>query len=508
MSRLLLPEDARWKPKYYTPPIGNISEGEFVVSLAERFLVARDGMKAGEPIRFGEWQKWLTNNVFELLEDGSFRYKKCLIMVPRKNGKTFLMAIYLLYHLLTAPAYAEIYSAAKDRSQASYVFKMVTFFIESTPELKKLFKLNKTEGVWTNRETQAFFKPLSADAGKVHGINPYVVVADEVHIWEGQGSGGRARDFWDGLVSGSAARENNQILIISTAGANLYGSILGDLYLQGTDIVKGDIDDDSFGFFCWEADESDDPLDENTWYKANPNLAEGLLNKSTITSAMKTAMATGMAGFLRFYLNIWARQEGDPFINTFYWQEAIKEDYFIPDGAEITAGFDGAQTGDTTCIVITELATGFTEVWEFWEKDETNPAWAINREEVEQSLLRLTKKYKLKLMWADCAYWIPDIRKWKQKYRWPITEVPPVDARMAPIAREFLQDLVEGGFLHGNDKNLNRYAFRALLRENGSFGKASKKMVDRIDLLVGAILANGAKNWVKNKPTQQYMRLR
>lgn len=508
MSELTIPNDVLWKPKYFTEPITDISEGEFVVNLAENFLVARDGMKAGEPIKFGEWQKWLTRNVFELTPDGKFRYKKALIMVPRKNGKTFLMAIYLLYHLLTAPAYAEIYSAAKDRGQAAYVFKMVTFFIESNPELKKLFHLNKTEGMWVNKSTQAFFKPLSADAGKVHGINPYVVVADEVHIWEGQGSGGRAREFWDGLVTGSAARDNMQILIISTAGANMYGSILGDLYLQGTDIVKGNIEDESFGFFCWEADDDDDPLDEKTWYKANPNLAEGLLNKSTIVSAMKTAMATGMAGFLRFYLNIWARQEGDPFINAFYWQEAVKENYSIPEGAEVTVGFDGSQTADTTCIVICEIATGFTEVWEFWEKDETDPSWAINRDEVEASLLRLTKKFKVKLMWVDAAYWYPDMRKWKVKYRWPITEVPPTDARMAPIAREFLQDLVEGGFKHGNDKNLNKYAFRALLRENGSFGKASKKMGDRIDLLVGAILANAAKNWVNNKPKQQFIRLR
>lgn len=155
-------------------------------------------------------------------------------------------------------------------------------------------------------------------------------------------------------------------------------------------------------------------------------------------------------------------------------------------------------------ISIQEVATGFHENWKFWEKDETNEAWAINRDEVEQSLVELHKKYNVKLIWIDASYWYPDVRQWKNRHNWNITEVPPTDSIMAPIAKQFLQDLVEGDFKHGNDRDVNRYAFRALLRENGSFGKASKKLPDRIDLLVSAVLANGARNWVNNQEEQEF----
>lgn len=490
-----------WEPKYYTKPLYERSEGKFAVKIAENYLTAIDGFREGLPIHLGDWQKTVIENILELNNDNSFRYKKFLLMVPRKNGKTFLAAILIIYHLLTAPKRAQIYSAGKDREQAMIVFDMVKAFIEDSPLLRKKFKLIKSKNMFVNVKTKAYYKPLSADSGKVHGINPYFVVADEPHTWEGLGAGIRANEFWKGLTSGSGARKSSQIVVISTAGANMYGSILGNLYLKGVDVVKGDDPDPYFGFWCWEADESDNPLEYETWVKANPNLAEGLLSRENIESEMYTAIAVGMAGFLRLHLNIWAKQEGDPFINPFYWQEAVKENYKIPLGSKITVGIDSAQTADTMSISIMEAdgVNAFHENYAFWEKDESDETWAINRDEVEQKLIELHRNYDVQLIWIDAAYWYPDVRNWRKKHGWNITEVPPTDSQMAPLAREFLQDLVEGEISHGNDYDVNRYAFRALLRENGSFGKASKKPQDRIDLLVSFILANGARNWVLNQ---------
>lgn len=501
-----------WMPEYYTEPINNNKNySEVLEIISKEMLVARDGMKAGEAIILREWQKWALSNILEIDSEGNLRYKQFLLMIPRKNGKTFIAALLILFHLLTGPKYAQIFSAGKDQKQAEIVYEMVKTFIETSKELSGILKLNKSTKTFTNTATQAFYRPLSADAGGVHGLNPYFVVADELHVWEGLGTSKRAREFWDGLVSGMGARASSQLLVISTAGGNVNNSLLGELYTTGKKVISGEIVDESFGFICWEASETDSPLERKTWLKANPNLAEGFINEKTIESSLAIAASTGMTMFLRYYLNIWANAEGESFINKFYWQEAIKEGYSIPANSKITVGFDGSKTADTTAIVIQEVETGFVEVWEFWEKDELDPEWAINREDVYSSLKKLSEKYDIQLMWVDASYWDLDVRKWDKLYDFNVEIVPPSAARMTPLAHQFTQDLVEGIVKHGDDKELNKYSFRALLKDDGSFTKASNKMIDRIDLLVAAILANGARNFIEGrepKKVQKVIRLR
>lgn len=495
-----------WKPLHYTEHDGP-TEGSFAINLIESVLTATTGQKAGEKIKLAEWQKWTLEQSLSTAEDGSLKYTKYLLMVPRKNGKTFIAAMLCLYHLLTGPRYGEVYSAGKDRTQASIVFTMVKDFLTESPALQKYLRYEKSKNRIVNVKTHSIFRPLSSDAGSLNGLNPTFVVADELHVWEGAGTSVRAKEFWHALGSGMGARKSAQLYIISTVGANEHGTILGGLYRKGVRISKDEEDDDSFGFAFWGAEESDDPFEESTWIKANPNLAEGLIKRSQIESELKAATATGIQGFLRMNLNIWARVEGDPFINAFYWDKSIKDDYVIPDGAEITVGFDGSQSADTTAIVIQEISTGHIEVWKIWEKDELDDSWVVSRDDVFDSLKFLDGKYDIQLAWVDASFWFPEIYKWNEHFSWHSEKVTPTSHTMVPLAQQFLQDLVEMQISHPNDEKLNEYSLRALRREDGGFGKASAKMLDRIDLLVAAILANAARNFIamQNDEEQEFI---
>lgn len=63
-----------------------------------------------------------------------------------------------------------------------------------------------------NLRTHTRFKVLSAEAATKHGLNPSVVIIDELHAHP-------KRDLWDVLTFGTgAARDEQLIWCITTAG--------------------------------------------------------------------------------------------------------------------------------------------------------------------------------------------------------------------------------------------------------------------------------------------------
>jgi phage terminase large subunit-like protein len=70
---------------------------------------------------------------------------------------------------------------------------------------------------------------------------------------------------------------------------------------------------------------------------------------------------------------------------------------------------------------------------------------------------------------------------------------------MAPLAQQFLADVVAGDLTHDGDKRLTRHVLNAVATEAGSFRKEKKNSPRKIDLLACAVLANGARQAVAAK---------
>ena len=115
------PEPA-WAPAYYSPSISDRTNGPNVTDFAATVLRASRGFRVGEPVVFTQWQSWLMDRLFELDENGLMRYRRALIGLPRKNGKSLLGTAIALEHLIYSEPGAQVYSAAADRPQAKIVF--------------------------------------------------------------------------------------------------------------------------------------------------------------------------------------------------------------------------------------------------------------------------------------------------------------------------------------------------------------------------------------------------
>ena len=67
--------DPKWAPAWLTPSLHDWSDGPDVAAFAEKLMRAPRGFKAGEPLQFTAWQRWLVDRIFERrAEDGLLRW--------------------------------------------------------------------------------------------------------------------------------------------------------------------------------------------------------------------------------------------------------------------------------------------------------------------------------------------------------------------------------------------------------------------------------------------------
>jgi phage terminase large subunit-like protein len=438
------------------------------------------------------------NRLFELdPETGLMRYRRAVILLPRKNGKSLLGTAMALEHLTYGPHGAQVYSAASDRSQAKIVFGEARQQVLNNPALGRIMKVYRDAIEVPSKGS--VYRALSADAMRAHGLAPSLVVADELHAWPSSASNTRGDELWEALTQGSADRPESLVVGITTAGGHT-DTLLGRLYEHGKRVAAGEIQDPQFGFWSWEAPQDADPTDPDVWKKSNPNLAEGLLDVGDFEAAIASAGSAGFAGFQRYRLNQWVRLAGEDFVSPHFWSEA-KREQSIPLGATVTAGFDGSVSGDATGIVICDVETGTLRVHAVWEPDATNPDWTVDRADVNAAIQKLFENYNVKMLWADPSFYEPDVLEWSRQYRNRVERIPPTNHRMAPLAQQFIADLVAKDLGHDGDKRLERHVLNAVATESGSFKKEKKASPRKIDLLACSVLANGARHQIKDRKT-------
>lgn len=488
--------DPVWSPSWFVPSVSGSSRGFEVADFSELTLTASRGFRVGEPLVFTAWQSWLIDRLLETNPDtGLLRFRRAVIGLPRKNGKSLLGTALALHHCLYGPEGAQVYSAASDRQQAKIVFGEARQQVLNNPQLARYFNVYRDALEVPSRGT--IYRALSADAARAHGLGPSLVVADELHAWPSSASNQRGDELWDALTTGSADRPESLVVAITTAGGNT-DTLLGRLYEHGKRVAAGEVEDPQFGFWWWEADSEADPTDPVTWRAANPNLAEGLLDSSDFEAAINAAGSAGFAGFQRYRLNQWVRLAGEDFISPHFWADA-KRDTSVPLGATVTAGFDGSVSGDATGLVIQDVATGTLKVMAVWEPDPNDPDWTVSRDDVNAAVERMFDEYDVRMLWCDPSFYEPDVLTWSQKWKRRVERIPPTNHRVAPMAQQFLADIVAGDIGHDGDPRLQRHVLNAVATEAGSFKKEKRHSPRKVDLLACSVLANGARHASKDR---------
>jgi phage terminase large subunit-like protein len=265
-------------------------------------LTHTKGVFAGQPFDLRPWQIRILTKLFKTRRDRLRLYRTCLLMLPRKNGKTELAAALALYFLLfDGELGAEVYSAAADKDQAALVFNVAAQMLRNDPELFAQVEIVDSQKRVVHRKSGSFYRAISAEAYSKHGFNASAVIYDELHA-------ASSRELWDVLTTSQGARAQPLTLAISTAGFDRH-SILWELYAHAKKVAETPDLDPTFLPILYEAPIDADWTDEKVWKKANPALGDfRSLEEMRIAAARAKEIPAQENTFRRLYLNQWTEQ--------------------------------------------------------------------------------------------------------------------------------------------------------------------------------------------------------
>ncbi len=512
------------KKKMNTPPEGGPSHGlpwdakglsrpERVFRFIEGLRIT-SGMDAGKPFKLRRWQRRIIRKWYRQDRQGCRIVRTGLLTMGRKNGKTVLIAALCLCHLIgpEAEQRGQVVACAADRDQSGLIFKELVAFIEDNDEFSARCNIKRHEKTIEDSLSGSEFKALSSDAKKSHGLNPSVVIFDELSQW-GSGIG---RRLYDALVTATGARKEPLTIVISTQSDDDH-SLMSELVDYGKQVLDGTIDDPTFVPFIFEVPDDADPFDEKVWILANPALGDFRSLEEMRTFAKRAReIPSQLATFKNLYLNQRISPD-ERWITAALWEAcAGVVDLEVLQGERCFGGLDLGSVRDLTAFALFWPDSGCLSVWSWCPKEnlkgrseEDRVPYTVWSEQnyIEPTSGKATDKRLVALrLGALCAMFKPESIAFDL---WSITELQrilteegidlPLTAfgqgfkSMAPAVKSFEERVLNGRLIHSRNPVLTWSVSNVTLETDAAGnGKPSKERSrERIDPLVASIMAVG-----------------
>jgi len=466
-SAVVVAGSPTWATKRFT---GN-PDGADVIDFARTFMHVTKGLRAGEPLVFTDWQQDLLHSLYERRVDGRRRHRRGLLGLPRKDGKSLIGSAIALHGLVEGGLGAEVYAAAGDRQQARIVFGEARLQVMRSSALSAICKVYRD--VIEIPATGSIFRVLSSDAKLQQGLSPSTVVLDELHVQPNA-------DLYDALTLGSGARVDPLTVAITTAGYDLE-SLCGKMYQYGKSVAAGDVVDDAFWFHWWEAAADCTLNDRDEWYRANPNLALGLIDIEDMETAAKQ---TSESAFRRYRLNQWTRSlESWLPVGAF---EACRSAREVSFDLPIYVGIDMALKHDSIAVVVAQPQDGVLVVRaKIWHPQDA----PLDVAAVEAHLRWLHRTYEVREFAYDPAYFQRSAEILADDGL-PMVEFPQNAGRMIPACGNAFELIVNQRVAHDGSPMFVDQVLSAAQRMTDNGWRLSKGRSKRkIDAAIALVMA-------------------
>lgn len=294
--------------------------GERICKLAELMPHVK-GRWDSKRIRLEDWQCFLLTSVFGWVNNAKVRrFRKALIVVPRKNAKSTIAAIVGLYlFAYDNEVGAEVYSAATTRDQAGISWNVAKQMCAKLPKLLDSRGLEVLAHAITQESTGSVFRALASEAHTLEGLNIHGAIVDELHAH-------KTREVWDVIDDATGSRVQPLIFAISTEGDASEGVFPEQVgYLDK--VLTGAHQDERFFGLHYSIDPEDDWTTEEAWRKANPNYGVSVFAHDMHTRCRQAVQNPGsQASFLTKRLNVRVGA-GEAFFNMLAWRNIC----YMPD---------------------------------------------------------------------------------------------------------------------------------------------------------------------------------
>ena len=271
-----------------------------VCQFFETRLHYMEGEVAGQLVKLEPWQKAFLGCLFgwKRKADGLRRYRKVILLIPRKNTKTTMAAgIGIMMMELENEVGQQIVSAAADFEQAALTVKIAKGMIQQDEGLDNDLRVMAKHIEHTDPMLGHTWKVLSkAPLGK-HGLNVNCALIDELHAHH-------SGELCDVITSSMGSRRQPLTIYTTTSDFD-QPSKCNEVVDYGIAVANGDFDDPEFFPCMYYAEPDEDWTSEELWARVNPNLGKSVkidFLRSECQEAQRVISKQNT--FKRLYLNI------------------------------------------------------------------------------------------------------------------------------------------------------------------------------------------------------------
>src|SRR5579859_6279079 len=491
------------RPLIETPvPQADIDRGdgpavcEFVETVCR---LTKDGVAAhaGSLIKLRPWMTDLYGKVYARRDDGRYRHREALIGLPRKNSKSANGSSMGLYGLLFSGMGAEVYSCASDKDQARIVFGVAKRMVEMDPELSSMIVPYKD--ALDVPSTGSVYKVLSSEAFSKEGLNPSVVIYDELHAAPNP-------ELYSVMSLGSGTRRDPLMIILTTAGVKLdttgHESICYQRYQYGEKVAKGEIVDPFF-FMCWYG-QSEKRVRQLGWKslqlaeECNPGYGD-FLDPDDFLAAQGRV---GEHDYKTKRLNMWVSAV-HAWLPDGAWRSCYTDAELAEPGKGVVLGFDGSKNGDSTALVAVSVSPNpWVKVLGCWENPGGREEWRVDRAAVKDTIRQACREYRVREIAADRYEWVDALEELEAEGL-QVVEFPQTLVRMAPATQRFYEAVTTGRIRHNGDPRLARHLENAQLKTDARGSRLQKDARNsprKIDLAVAGVMALDRADFWLNEP--------
>lgn len=468
------------------------------------------GKWAGKTISLESWQIFILCNIFGwyYAKTGKRRFRDVYLEVPRKNAKSTLTSGVGLFMLsLEGEGGAEVYSAATTRDQAKIVFLDAKRMVDKDEEVREMTGISTSAHTIVHEDSSSVFRPLSADANTLDGLNVYSALIDEYHKHPNA-------SVLEVLETGMGARENPLLWVITTSGDDI-GSACYDRRDFSINVLRKVVVDeksDTYFTMIYTIDEGDDWKAESTWRKANPNYGVSVNPDDLLLKARHAeSNPSKKAAFLTKHLDVWV-SSSKAWLDIARWSACRLEGFdpfeYTPDPVWI--GLDLASRRDIAAMQVLARRDSRLFTWGKYYiprarlEDEGNAmyrSWAdqgfltvtdgdiIDFNRIEDDLLEVCRDYDVQGVAFD-PYQATKLMTEISDKGVTCVEVKQSYAMLSEPMTELEADIISEGIEHDGNPVMAWMMSNVVERKNGEYRRPDKESAHKkVDGAVALIMA-------------------
>lgn len=493
-----------------------------VLAWAEEYLAQPDGVNAGEPWAWSASQARIVAWWYAVDPAGRWRFRRGQVVLPKGAGKSPLagalscceLAGEVLFDGLDASGEAvgrphpspHVQLAAVSQDQTDNTMSLVLSMLREGKAANEIPGLDL--GITRIRTRNGKLEPVTASASSREGQRLTAAILDEPHLWTAANGGHRLaatlrRNL--GKMNGRSIETTNAWLPGEDSVAELT-AVYADKIAEDAESKGAKIRGDSGLLRYHPKALVTDLRDETALRAALADLYRDApwVDVDRIMSEVYD-FGTHPADARRFYLNAVVSAD-DALVTGDEWDDCKLDDFLVP-GEEITLGFDGSKSEDSSVLVAVRVEDRFASVIGFQEKDPRDPDWEVDREYFDGLVASMFAQYRVVGFYSDVAHFETYVDKWSSEYSESLkVKASPKSAvgwdmrgrlqLLTQATERLVAGIADGSLRHDGGRLLRRHVLNACRRPNRwgiSFGKDRRSSPRKVDAFAALQLADMAR---------------